>query len=112
MSLDLDSKGRQRAIAQAKPNPSGYDAYGVKIPYRRLTAALKMLRTLAPGITTEHATKIIGRVATHIEDDQPYKCMEVLFPHHEYAHGQEKLDPPSPLDLTGAYMVLSYLLTG
>ncbi len=118
MSVDLDSKKRQRAIAQSKQNPSGYEALGIKIPSRRLTAALDKLRELAPDIKTEDAMGLIGKAAFYIEEDKRCEAQRVLFqdsPNWSNANiepGIVEYPCKSPLDLTGALMIYSYLLTG
>lgn len=118
MSLEFNPKGRQKAIAESIPNPSGMEALGIKVPSRRLTAALDKLRELIPDIKTEDAIGLIGKAAFYIEEDKPYEAQRVLFqdsPNWSNANiepGVVEYPCKSPLDLTGALMIYSYLLTG
>jgi hypothetical protein len=112
MSIDLGSRKRQKALAQSKKNPSGFDALGVRVLARRLTAALDKIRELAPTLKTEDAMSLIGRAANYIEQDKPYEAQRVLFqdaPNWESNEGPPSVELPceSPLDLCGALMIYS-----
>lgn len=115
---EFNPRGRQRAIAESTDNPSGMQALGVKVPSRRLTAALDRLRELAPDLSTENALALIGKAAFYIEEDQPYKAQRVLFQDAPNWNNSSMAPPSvefpceSPLDLCGSLMIYSYLLTG
>ncbi len=115
---EFDSLGVQRVLAESTNNPSGMQALGVKVPSRRLTAALDKLRELAPSLSTEDALGLIGKAANYIEQDKPYEAQRVLFQDAPNWQSHSSGPPPvefpckSPLDLCGSLMICSYLLTG
>lgn len=75
---------------------SGFDAVGKPIPMERRSNALRHVREMCPGITTESATKLVGEVTDALERDQPYEAQECAM---EW------------LDLTGTYRLMAALLT-
>lgn len=104
-----------------KKYPSGMAALGHKVPLHRMEAAFQQFREINPEASTEDITKILGRCAQLIEEDNPYGAQMVLFPHNPptVANGQEEYHRRPPelfmhnlLDLTGALRVYCYLLTG
>lgn len=74
---------------------SGFDALGHKVPFFRRSAADLTLKQI--GITdAERRLGCVGRMSNCIERDDPHGALEVA---HEY------------VDVTGAYRLLSVLLT-
>ena len=107
-----------------KKYPSGMEALGHKVPLHRMEVAFKQFREINPEASTEDITRILGRCAQLIEEDNPYGAQMVLFPHNpppgnaEIGHGDYRSRRPANLfmhnllDLTGALRVYCYLLTG
>jgi hypothetical protein len=75
---------------------SGFNAMGLPVPPERMGRALAHVREMAPGINTEQATALVGRVAEALERDEPYQAQ---------AEGMRVLD------LTGTYRLMAVLLT-
>lgn len=95
-------------------DPSGFDAMGHPVPAYRLSAAYDAVKEMLPGVSTEDAMALVGRVAKHVEDDRPYEAL------------REATDAPLPrpvsspqlpyrplpgfkLDMTGGYRLLATL---
>ena len=78
-------------------DPSGFDAFGHKVPAHRLDNALRALREMVPNIGTEQAMSVIGKVADRIERDEPYKAQK---------------EARVVLDETGIYRLLATLMAG
>lgn len=76
---------------------TGYAAFGRRVPEDRLSAGLAALREMVPGISTEQAMSVVGRMAEQIERDEPYKAEKVA---------------REVLDVTGMYRLLATLLAG
>lgn len=113
---------------------SGMGAMGHKIPSHRLSKALEHLRLMIPDISTEDAMSLIGKVAGFLENDEPYKALQIAqgeIPYgkreshddpgpglHEFdyekALAEERLLKPKGtfLDITGAYRLFAVLLAG
>lgn len=78
-------------------SPSGFDAMGHPIPASRRQRAYKWLRSDEIGLSQEQAYTLVGQVASALERDEPHCALDFGRDH---------------LDLTGAYRLMAYLLTG
>lgn len=54
---------------------SGFDAMGKPIPFKRLSDGYTAVREMIPDISTEEAMSLVGRVAGHLERDEPYAAL-------------------------------------
>lgn len=97
--------------------PSGFDAMGHPVPADRLSAAYRAVKDMLPGVSTEDAMALVGRVAHHLENDEPYKAMKEATgaPLPRHVSSAEPPHRPDPeigvrLDLTGGYRLLATLL--
>jgi hypothetical protein len=100
----------------------GFNAFGKPVPWARKAAALKHVRQMVPGCTTEAAVQLIDRVANHVERDDPYAALahasHAAWTVHE-SNVEEavavarSLDPDQMivLDPIGAYRLLAVLCT-
>ena len=80
---------------------SGYNAIGKPISANRLNNAYKTVKEMIPDITTEKAMLIIGKAASHLEQDNPYNLIGAV----------SSLEPElNLLDLSGRYRLMSVLL--
>lgn len=77
-------------------DPAGFDAMGRRVPEYRKAAALNHLRDMNPNLDTEAEMTLVGKVATAIENDDPFSALDTAQDH---------------LDLTGAYRLLATLCT-
>lgn len=77
---------RSEHTARCETERSGFNALGHEVPEWRLTAAYKLLKSW--NIGTEDAQRVIGRIAHHIEEDEPYKAQRI-------ATGGAPLDRPA-----------------
>lgn len=93
---------------------SGLGALGHKIPTHRLSAALEHMRIIyqecGQELNTGEAMTVIGRAASYLEEDEPYKALDMLYGEAECGHNIEPVK--TLLDLTGAYRIMSVLLAG
>lgn len=104
-------------MTTATDNPlEGYEAMGHPVPVERLSAAYRAVKEMVPGISTEHAMTLVGRVAGAIERDEPYEAMR-LATSAPIGRGTADVSEPAPsdfppvqLDLTGGYRLLAHLL--
>lgn len=115
---------KKNQVQKIKTYPSGMAALGHKVPLHRMEAAFKQFREINTSASTQDITRILGRCARLIEEDNPYGAQMVLFPHNpppgqagEEAGDYRSRRPPNLfmhnlLDLTGALRVYCYLLTG
>lgn len=94
----------------------GYDSMGKPVPADRLSAAYRAVKEMIPGIGTEDAMALVGRVAHYIEEDEPYKALReatgAQWPRTEStATPPHRLDPAIKvrLDVTGGYRLLATL---
>jgi hypothetical protein len=95
----------------------GYDAMGKPIPAKRMSAAYRTVKQMVPGIGTEDAMTLVGRVAGALE---PYEAMRLAtgapLPVAEsappVAEPASSDMPPVQLDVTGGYRLLAVLLAG
>lgn len=97
--------------------PSGFDAFGHKVPAYRLSAAYDAIREMIPDVATEDAMALVGRVARHIEDDRPYEALRVateapLPVAQSSPQGPHTPPPGVRLDVTGGYRLLATLCAG
>lgn len=98
---------------------SGFDAMGYPVPNQRRQAAYKAVKEMIPGISTDDAMTLVGRVANAVERDEPYEALRLAtsapLPKDEStarALEPAKSDlPPIQLDMTGGYRLLAHLLT-
>ena len=85
---------------------SGFGAMGHPIPMYRMTAALSHLREMNPEVvTTGAAMEFLGKVASFLENDEPYKAQELWF---RRSTGDDPT--PSIVDLTGYYRLVAVML--
>lgn len=91
------------------------NAMGHPIPFERMQAAYEAVKDMVPGISTEDAMILVGRVAGALERDQPYEAMRLAtkapIERGLAALPAESDYPPVLLDLTGGYRLLAHLLT-
>lgn len=73
-------------MTRAGACPAGFDALGNEVPEWRLTAAYKLLKSW--DVDTEDALRVVGRIAHHIERDEPYRAQRI-------ATGGAPLDRPA-----------------
>lgn len=99
-------------------NPlEGFAAMGHPVPAERLSAAYRAVKDMIPGVTTQDAMALVGRVANHIERDEPYEAMREAtgapLPLHESSatpHHRVDTAIVVRLDVTGGYRLLATLL--
>lgn len=97
----------------------GYEAMGHPVPAHRLSAAYRAVKDMIPDVSTEAAMALVGRVAHHLENDEPYEAMReatdapVARPVSS-ATRAHRVDPGIAvrLDVTGGYRLLATLLAG
>ena len=75
--------------------PSDFDAMGKPVPTHRRANAYEWLKSI--GVKSEDAWECVGGMAEQLERDKPYEAME---------RGRQHVD------LTGAYRLMAYLLSG
>lgn len=95
--------------------PTGYEAMGHPIPPERLQGAYTAVKEMVPGVSTEDAMTLVGRVANALERDEPYEALR-LATHAPIERGLASLPPESDypavaLDVTGGYRLMAHLLT-
>lgn len=96
----------------------GFEAMGKPVPAERLSAAYRAVKSMIPGISTDDAMALVGRVAHYIEEDEPYKALreatDAPSPRPvSSATESHKVDPAIKvrLDVTGGYRLLATLCT-
>lgn len=98
----------------------GFEAMGKPIPAGRMEAAYRAVKDdMAPGISTEDAMTLVGRVAGALERDEPYLAQRIATNGAPFGRGSaavaemaESDRVPTALDVTGAYRLMALLLTG
>ena len=95
---------------------TGFNAMGKTIPMERRQRALDAVREMVPGISTEDAMSLVGRVADKLERDQPYEALReaTAAPIAIHSSSPTPTHTPQPgvrLDVTGGYRLLATLLT-
>jgi hypothetical protein len=102
---------------------SGFDALGKPIPSKRLQAGYEAIKEMIPGISTENAMTLVGKVANALEHDQPYEALRLATKAPLPIEGDPEFGPdvtrpsesdypPVLLDVTGGYRLLAHLLAG
>lgn len=72
----------------------GFAALGHEVPEHRLSAAYTLLKSW--GIGTEDAQRVIGRLAHHIERDEPYAAQRIATGGAPLARPESSATPPFP----------------
>lgn len=101
----------------ATTTPTGFDAMGHPVPHERLADAYRAVKDMIPGISTEDAMSLVGRVADRLERDDPYGALREATgaPVARHPSSPQREHVPQPgvrLDLTGGYRLLAHLLAG
>jgi hypothetical protein len=96
---------------------SGYEAMGLPVPAHRLSAAYRHVKAMVPGISTEEAMSLVGRVADRLERDDPYGALReateaAISKPVSSATPSYTPRPGVRLDVTGGYRLLAVLLNG
>jgi len=80
----------------------GFDAIGKAIPGHRLNNAYHTIKTILPEISTERALSIVGKAASHLENDNPNELIGLVYSLN---------DDLKLIDVTGRYRLMATLLT-
>lgn len=94
--------------------PSDYEAMGYPVPPNRLSRGYSTVKEMIPGISTEEAMSLVGRVAACIERDDPYGALreatDAPFARQlSSVQGHHPVEPGVRLDVTGGYRLLATL---
>jgi hypothetical protein len=98
--------------------PDGFEALGHPVPNARKEAAYRALKQMIPGVTTQDAMELVGRVADHLARDEPYAAMHTASGGAPLGRNPDTTPLPTDrlpkvaLDVTGSYRLLAHLLTG
>jgi hypothetical protein len=91
------------------------DAIGHPIPAGRMSAAYRAVKEMIPDIGTADAMALVGRMAQHLERDEPYEALACVT--DAPLPGNPSVKPSRPgicpvlLDMTGGYRLMAHLLT-